>query len=292
MIRFVLLFFIAFSSYAGSDGVDDVVKKNISKINNFAADSILDFISGPGTTEVKVKGLENKKPEYSIMLVRPFSLSETHSFFSQIQLNHYYIRNDGRVAINLGLGYRKIFNNNYILGANLFLDADNEDNTRSSIGLEIKTNAFEAYANYYSAISSSTKVGVNTERVLDGYDFHALGQVPFLPWAKIHYTYFDWDADKLSTDTDGSDLSLEMLITKNILVEVGYSDNNFRSADGFGSVRFIYPGKEGASAFDEFISENAFASGTVNHLLLTKVERDNKMKIETMSQGVVIGRLD
>ena len=40
-----------------------------------------------------------------------------------------------------------------------------------------------------------------------------------------------------------------MLITQNILVEVGYSDNNFRSADGFGSVRFIY--KEGISAFDE-----------------------------------------
>ena len=89
MIRVILLFLIVFSSYAGSDGVDDVVKKNISKINNFAADSILDFIKGPGTTEVKDKGLENKKPEYSIMLVRPFSLSETHSFFSQIQLNQY-----------------------------------------------------------------------------------------------------------------------------------------------------------------------------------------------------------
>ena len=45
MIRIILFFFIAFSSYAGSDGVDDVVKKNISKINNFAADSILDFIN-------------------------------------------------------------------------------------------------------------------------------------------------------------------------------------------------------------------------------------------------------
>ena len=47
------------------------------------------------------------------------------------------------------------------------------------------------------SISSSTKVGVNTERVLDGYDFHTWSR-PFLPWAKIHYTYFDWDADKLS----------------------------------------------------------------------------------------------
>ena len=293
MWRLLLAFSILFSStsFAGSD-VGDVVKKNISQINNFAAESILDFLGGPGATEVEVKGLENKKPEYSIMMVRPFSLSTEHSFFSQIQLNHYYIRNDGRVAINLGLGYRKIFNDNYILGINLFLDADDEDNTRSSLGLEIKSNAFEAYANYYSSISSSTKVGVNTERVLDGYDIHALGQVPFLPWAKIHYTYFDWEADKLSTDTDGSELSLEMLITKNIMLEVGYSDDNFTSADGFGSITFVYPGSNGTSALDEFISENAFASGTVNHLLLSKVERDNKMKIETTSQGVVIGRLD
>ena len=54
----------------------------------------------------------------------------------------------------------------------------------------------------------------------------------------------------------------------------------------------MYPGREGVSAFDKFISESAFASGAVNHLLLSKVERDNKIKIETTSSGVVIGRLD
>ena len=288
MYKFLAIFLLSFSVYAG----DDVVKKNLGKLNNFTADTISQFFNGPGTTEVKVRGIEHKKPEYSILLVRPFEVSDTHSFFSQIQLNHYYIRNDGRVAVNLGVGYRKIFKGNYILGVNLFIDADDEDNTRSSLGLELKSNAFQAYANYYSALSSSNKVGQNIERVLDGYDIHAVGQVPFLHWANIHYTYFDWEADKLSTDTDGSELSLEMQITKNILVEVGYSDNNFRSSDGFGSVRFVYPGREGVSAFDEFIAENAFASGAVNHLLLSKVERDNKMKIETTSEGVVIGRLD
>ena len=291
MYKLIIVLFLSFSAHAGDSG-DELIKKNLGKLNNFTAETISQFFSGSGTTEVEVRGIENKKPEYSILLVRPFSLSEEHSFFSQIQLNHYYIRNDGRVAINLGLGYRKIFNDNYILGVNAFLDADDEDNTRSSIGLEIKSNAFEAYANYYTSISSSTKVGANTERVLDGYDIHALGQVPFLPWAKIHYTYFDWEADKLSTDTDGSELSLEMLITKNIMLEVGYSDDNFTSEDGFGSITFIYPGSDGTSAFDEFISEVAFASGAVNHLLLSKVERDNKMKIETESEGVVIGRLD
>ena len=49
MWRLLLAFSILFTStsFAGSD-VDDVVKKNISQINNFAAESILDFLGGPG----------------------------------------------------------------------------------------------------------------------------------------------------------------------------------------------------------------------------------------------------
>ena len=239
-----------------------------------------------------MRGIENKKPEFSILLVRPLKLTETNTLFSQLSLNHYYVRNDERITINIGAGYRKVFEGNYILGGNIFFDADDEDNTRSSIGLELKSSAFEAYANYYFAISGANKVGSNTERVLDGYDLHALGQLPFLPWAKIHYRYFDWDAEKYSQDTDGTDLSLEMLITKNILLEVGYTDNNISSADGFGSVRFMYPGKAGVSMFDEFISEEAFVSAPVNYLLLSKVERQNRIILETVSEGVVIGRLD
>ena len=68
--------------------------------------------------------------------------------------------------------------------------------------------------------------------------------------------------------------------------------NNISSADGFGSVRFIYPGKAGVSMFDEFISEEAFVTAPVNYLLLSKVERQNRIILETVSQGVVIGRLD
>ena len=66
--------------------------------------------------------------------------------------------------------------------------------------------AFNVNAQHFGNADSANKVGTNTERVLDGYDFHALGQIPFFPWAKIHYSYFDWDAEKYSQDTDGTDL--------------------------------------------------------------------------------------
>ena len=291
MYRFLLILALSLPAYGGGE-VSDIVKKNSEFINDFAADSIYSFFTGPGYTEVEMRGIENKKPEFSILLVRPLKLTETNTLFSQLSLNHYYVRNDERITINIGAGYRKVFEGNYILGGNIFFDADDEDNTRSSVGLELKSSAFEAYANYYFAISGANKVGSNTERVLDGYDLHALGQLPFLPWAKIHYRYFDWDAEKYSQDTDGTDLSLEMLITKNILLEVGYTDNNISSADGFGSVRFMYPGKAGVSMFDELISEEAFVSAPVNYLLLSKVERQNRIILETVSEGVVIGRLD
>ena len=291
MYRFLLILFLSLPAYGGGE-LSDIIRKNSEFINNFAADSIYSLFTGPGVTEVEMRGIENKKPEFSVLLVRPLKLTETNALFSQLSLNHYYVRNDERITINIGVGYRKVFDGNYIIGGNVFLDADDEDNTRSSFGLELKSNAFEAYVNYYLALSSANKVGTNTERVLDGYDFHALGQIPFFPWAKIHYSYFDWDAEKYSQDTDGTDLSLEMLITKNILLEVGYTDNNISSADSFGSVRLIYPGKAGVSMFDEFISEEAFVTAPVNYLLLSKVERQNRIILETVSQGVVIGRLD
>ena len=67
-----------------------------------------------------MRGIENKKPEFSILLVRPLRLTETNAFFSQLSVNHYYVRSDERITINIGAGYRKVFDGNYILGGIYF----------------------------------------------------------------------------------------------------------------------------------------------------------------------------
>ena len=108
MYRFFLILALSLPAYGGGE-VSDIVKKNSEFINDFAADSIYSFFAGPGYTEVEMRGIENKKPEFSILIVRPLRLTETNALFSQLSLNHYYVRSDERITINIGAGYRKAF---------------------------------------------------------------------------------------------------------------------------------------------------------------------------------------
>ena len=291
----ILLFSLISPAHAGSEdtGESYIIEQIALKSTGFAEQALSSFFTGRGLTEINIKTMQNKKPEVSIMLVRPLIMSPMDAFFSQVQFNHYYVTTETRFALNLGLGYRKLSaDKNYLLGMNVFLDMDEEDNARASLGLELKSSAFSAYANFYEGLSGGQKIRANTERVLDGLDVHLLGQVPYLPWADIHYKYFEWDAEKNARSTYGHTLSLEMLLHPSIILEVGYEDNNFTAAEEFASLRYVYPPIEGAAATDVFVSDIAFEEGDVSDLLLSKVERTNKIMVETESAGMVIGRLD
>ena len=144
MINRLNITFAALLLLLGSTAHGDSVVKNITEeANNFIEQSLFTFLEGNGTTEIQFSGLEDKRPEFSIMLLRPIKEYEESVFFTQLQLNHYYVINDERFALNMGLGYRKLLDdNNYFIGANIFFDVDDEENTRGSIGLELRSILF------------------------------------------------------------------------------------------------------------------------------------------------------
>ena len=77
------------------------------------------------------------------------------------------------MAGNIGVGYRKLSDSKTSMtGANVFFDYDEKGNARASVGIELRSSAFDALANYYSAISGGKTVGDYTERTLDGYDIN------------------------------------------------------------------------------------------------------------------------
>ena len=45
----------------------------------------------------------------------------------------------------------------------------------------------------YKKVSGAKTVGDFTEKALSGYDVNLAGQVPYVPWAKINYTNYQWD---------------------------------------------------------------------------------------------------
>ncbi|MEO0336936.1 MAG: inverse autotransporter beta domain-containing protein, partial [Pseudomonadota bacterium] len=132
--------------------------------------------------------------------------------------------------VSLGMGYRKIVNDKFILGANAAVDrrqsSSGETYTQGQIGVEVLMNRLEISANFYKPLSSSenelfyaegysarldgnrafidgTTFGTY-EQALEGYDLHVsydlatLGNTDFM----VDGSYYNFDGDGY----DGQDI--------------------------------------------------------------------------------------
>ena len=290
LIKYLLFFLISFNVYAGDE--EKLKKGIIEKFTSGLSSSISNILDGEGDTKVQIDMGEDYHPEFSIVTVRPISKHHSNdATFIQLQLNEQKIRGDGRLSTNIGIGYRKLSDSkDSITGANVFVDYDEEGNTRASVGLELRSSSFELLANYYQAISGGQTVGTFTERTLDGTEISAIGQVPYLPWANVVASHYQWEANKNSKDSKGDKISLEMTLTPNFVAEVGYDDNNISGTNNFAKVMFVYPARETPTATTNFISDTAFVQIDMSSELLSIVRRSNKQIIESEGTGVVMAR--
>ena len=286
-----IIFLFCTNVYAGDE--KKAKTKVLDKMTGGLSSAIENFISAEGgDTEVQITAGEDYKPEFSIMTVKPLSHHPgVDAWFVQLQINDTKIRGKARFATNVGIGYRKLAESkNSFTGANFFIDYDEHNNARASIGLELRSAAFEAVINYYEALTGGKTVGDFTERTLGGSEISIVGQVPFLPWANIIANHYEWKADKNSKDSKGDKLSLEMILTPNIVLEAGYDDNNIDGTSNFGTIMFVYPPREKIAATNNFISKTPFIKSDMSLELLSKVRRTNKQIIESEGTGVVIAR--
>ena len=273
----------------------DAVKQGIlSSMTSGISSSIAEMIGGEGDTEVQISARENNKPEFSIMTVMPISVHPgKDAWFVQLQLNNTQIRSVNRYTTNVGLGYRSLSaNKNTMIGGNVFIDYDAKGNSRYSLGFEFRTAVFDILINYYEAISGQKTVGDFKERALNGNDMSINGQVPYLPWAKINLTHYEWKKVNNSKNSKGDKLSFELLLTPSVVLEFGVDDNNIQKKDNFAKIAFVYPPREGPSASTDFVSDEAFPDGDMSSQLLSKVKRSNKITLESEGVGVTISRLD
>ena len=294
-MRFILIFILIIISFGlQAQDVEITKKKLVNKFANGISTALQNFIGGEGDTEVQITAGEDYHPEFSIMTVRPLA---THpgvdAWFVQLQLNDTKIRGKSRLSTNTGIGYRKLSaDKNYFTGANVFFDYDEEGNTRASVGVELRSSAFEALINHYESISSGRTVGEYTERTLGGNDMSLIGKIPYLPWAKVIATHYEWDAEKNSKNSKGNNISLEMVITPSVIVDLGYDDNDLSGSNNFAKIMFVYPPRKQVAATTQLVGETAFPKIDMSLELLSKVRRTNKQVIESEGTGVVISRLN
>ena len=292
LFKAIIILSLSLSAYANDS---DAIKQGLlSSMSSSIASSIAGVIGGEGDTEVQFSAKEDNKPEFSIMTVRPISVHPgKDAWFVQLQVSNTQIRSSSRLTTNIGLGYRTLSDNKKtMIGGNVFIDYDAKGNSRYSLGFEFRTVVFDILINHYEAISGQKTVGNFKERALNGNDMSINGQIPYLPWAKINLTHYEWKKVNNSKNSKGDKLSFDLHLTPSLVMELGVDDNNIQKKDNFVKISFVFPSREGPTASTDFISDEAFPGGDMSSQLLSKVKRSNKITLESEGVGVTISRLD
>ena len=249
---------------------------------NSFADGISQYISnlipGEGDTEVSIDLRENHKPDYSILAVREIEKTQTGKIFTQLSLYNTEKNNDERIVGNIGFGRRSLSDDKSLLtGFNSFIDYDDNDNARMSLGVEARSAVLEFWYNQYFGISDG-----KDEKVLDGYDLRLASQIPYLHWGDVFINAYEWEG-RDRDDIKGKKLGSELLLTPNINLEIAYDDKDKIGLEDEWYTKIIYfhPPRSSPSLQDGFVNDDVWKEEKdMSGELLTKVQRNNKIMVE------------
>ena len=263
------------------------VEKHITNYSEY----VINLIPGKGITEVSIDLRENYKPEYSILVTRELKKLDNGNYFTQFSLFNSEVLNDERYTGNLGFGTRRLSDDKTILGGlNFFLDYDDEENARASVGAEIKNAVLQLTSNYYKRIDDGTEF----EKVLDGYDVQLTSQVPYLHWANVFASTYKWYGVERD-DVEGRKYGSELFLTPSINLEIAYDDKRIKSLkdEYYARLFYTYPPKITSSTLltDGLSSTMWKEEKDMSVELLTKVKRNNKIFVEYTGSATV-SRLD
>jgi len=279
---FIFFIFLFFSTAGNTDIKGSVLSKASDKISEYT----IGLIPGEGYTEASIDLREGFKPDYSILAVRELLKIDSGNIFTQFSLFNTEQANEEKIIGNLGLGTRKLFDDNTVLvGLNAFVDNDfSETNRRASIGLELRNAVLDFHSNIYEGLQDS-----DDERVLNGWDYRLASQVPYLHWSKIFINHYEWDG-VLRDDIKGTKMGSEMILTRSLSLEVAYDDKDKKGLEDewYTKIQFVHPPRNNGPTAMDGVSQVAWKENKdMSGELLSKVKRNNKIMIEFKGSATV-----
>ncbi|MBN2483922.1 MAG: inverse autotransporter beta domain-containing protein [Candidatus Omnitrophica bacterium] len=167
---------------------------------------------------------------------------------------------------NLGIGYRKLINDWYILGAHVFYDKKYSENkawhAQMGYGLEFLTEDIDIRANYYNPIHGAKQVDEGyllgetsllywneLEEPLEGFDFE-VGVPVFedITHTRFYAGGYFYDS-KLTKDVEGLKVRAETNINDWLALDLGCTSENKQELEFTGGLRVTIPLELG-KAFD------------------------------------------
>ena len=288
----LLLYFLLFGSIVNAEDIKSKVEDKIySKIDDFAqnigedfADSLIDF-ENLKYLDFSFNVQEGFDPSIQIESVSKLIEYDDGALFNQLNL----ISQDSKTTINLGIGKRKLFDNDtYMLGTNFFIDYQfDESHLRSGLGFEAISNSLDFIANYYNAISGFKNTSDGREKALDGYDLKLNYHLSNKSNTDLFLQLFEWENPNSTYEEKGEKLGMTSSIG-NLAFEIGYLNDNKDNDGLFGSLKVVIPlgeQREVINKNNENINKNNL---NVRNKLYMPVQRENKIKLVKISSGVKV----
>ena len=291
------LYDLDLSDYLSLDPINVASKKldkiKSDKLNEYTSnlsEYLFNLIPGKGITEISIDLRENYKPDFSILGTRELKKLDNGNYFMQFSLMSTEKLNDERYVGNLGLGTRRLSDDKKLLrGLNLFLDIDDEENVRASIGAEVKNAVLQLTSNYYKKIDDGTAF----EKVLDGYDIQLTSQVPYLHWANVFTSAYKWYGVERD-DIEGKKYGSELFLTPSLNLEIAYDDKRIEGLDDeyYAKLIYVYPPRTTSPTALDGVSKIMWKKEKdMSGELISKIKRQNKIMVE-FSGTSIISRLD
>ena len=202
--------------------------------------------------------------------------------------------NAGRATVNLGLGYRRLVEDNKILlGINTFYDHEFPyRHGRASLGLEARTSVGEINLNRYWA-TTGWQSGANNleEHALGGVDFEIGIPLPYMNWAKFYAKAFKWNTETPGVkDSIGNTLSIDAAIPTipGLVIAAGHTQySSDEKSDNFVRIEYdlIAAGRNERSPL---FTNYAYKLASMESQRYKKVRRENKIYKQMKNSTVTV----
>ena len=276
---------IIFSVFISTANAADITNKFVNNFSSYLNNTLSEMFP---TAEVSLSSGSTNEVTGSILVVKPLSdINDNENIlFTQGSL---FLSDNSRETLNLGIGKRKLLNNDTLLiGANLFYDHELDyDHQRASVGIEAISSVGSLRLNQYYGLSNKKK-GFNNvnEEALDGQDMEVGAPLPYLPWTNFSYRSFEWKGVDGTEDQKGDEISLEAKFS-GFKIEVGKRSNDGSTEDNeFLKLTWTCCSKDQEEIS---VSDTAYKLTSVADQKFVKVERQNLIVKQKERSFSVIG---
>ena len=268
------------------NSLNNKITSKISQSSSAASEKIETFITGNFENvkylDFDIQVREKLKPSFNIMSVTELLKIDSGTIFNQTSITTH----DDDETVNIGLGIRKLLNDNKVLiGSNIFYDQQFTNNhKRTGAGVEAISSVFDIRGNYYNAISGSKNTTEGSERALDGWDTQIDYHLPGEHDVNFFINAFKFEnPDKISTYEEKGNKYGANAKLGHFLMEAGYMDDNQGGDSYFGSIKFVV----NIGEQKENKTRNFLEYTDVSDKLYQPVKRENKIRVVKISASNV-----